>query len=236
MTVSLMQPYLFPYVGYFQLIYASDKFIVYDLAQYIRKGWINRNRYLNQGNVTMFSVNVSKQNIYTKILDKKIAPHFACYKKKLLRAIEQSYSNSPFFKDFFHVVEKVFMLETDFISEMALSSIKMVLDYLDVKRPIEKSSDILSGWCGGESAMEKTVDIVSRVGCTVYLNMIGGKALYDPLFFQKNSMDLKFMVPRIVKYKQNSSDFYPCLSIIDMLMNMSPDEAVKLISNGEILQ
>lgn len=230
MKVSLMQPYLFPYVGYFQLVYASDIFVSYDLAQYIRRGWINRNRYLNQGRITMFSINVVKQDITTRILDKKISDSFKLKKSKILRAIEQSYSKSRYFSYFFPVFEKVIMLDTDSISEIALSSIRGVFDYLGVERSIEKSSNLVSVLDNNKTAMEKVVDIVSVLGCATYLNMIGGKELYDSDFFHQNGMDLKFITHRIDEYQQNSSEFIPGLSIIDMLMNVSRDEAISFLS------
>ena len=59
--LAIMQPYIFPYIGYFQLIADVDIFIVYDNIKYTKKGWINRNRMLQYGKDIMFSLPLKTQ-------------------------------------------------------------------------------------------------------------------------------------------------------------------------------
>ena len=61
-----MQPYLFPYIGYFQLIHSSDEFIIYDNIEYTKKGWINRNRILFNGSPQIFTIPLKKDSDFLK--------------------------------------------------------------------------------------------------------------------------------------------------------------------------
>ena len=67
MKLAIMQPYLFPYLGYFQLIAAVDKFVFYDDVNFIKNGWINRNRLLISGKVNYITIPLSGASSFLKI-------------------------------------------------------------------------------------------------------------------------------------------------------------------------
>lgn len=70
-----MQPYLFPYLGYFQLIQAVDKFILLDDVNFIKRGWVNRNRILVNGKDHLFSLPLQRASQFKKINDLKLADY-----------------------------------------------------------------------------------------------------------------------------------------------------------------
>ncbi len=96
MKIAIMQPYFVPYLGYFQLISAVDKFVVYDNIEYTKKGWINRNRILINNKDSMLTINLKKSSDFDNVINKEISNEFN--RKKVLNKIKTSYKNAPFFE------------------------------------------------------------------------------------------------------------------------------------------
>ena len=107
-TVAIMQPYFLPYIGYWQLMHASDIFVVYDNIKYTKKGWINRNRYLSNGQIKLFSIPLIKASDSLQIRDRYLSETYPLESKKLLRKIKAAYNKSKNFHACFSVIEKCF--------------------------------------------------------------------------------------------------------------------------------
>src|SRR5579859_6091366 len=105
MRLAIMQPYFFPYIGYFQLINAVDLFIVYDNIKYTKKGWINRNRILSNGKVVPLSLPVKNDSDSLDIRDRQLAEAFT--PSKLVNQISGAYCRAPYFKEAFPLIEQV---------------------------------------------------------------------------------------------------------------------------------
>ena len=84
MKIAIMQPYFFPYLGYFQLIRNVDKFVVYDDVQYMQRGWINRNRILMGDKTPYIILPVSKDSRSKKINQRVLHPDINKYKEKII--------------------------------------------------------------------------------------------------------------------------------------------------------
>src|SRR2546425_10536248 len=104
-SLAVMQPYFFPYVGYFQLMNAADLFVVYDNIKYTKKGWINRNRILQNGKDVVFSIPLRKDSDSLHIRNREISADFK--KAKLLNQIREAYRRSPHFERTFSLVERI---------------------------------------------------------------------------------------------------------------------------------
>ena len=104
MRVAIMQPYFFPYIGYFQLIGAVDLFIVYDNIKYTKKGWINRNRMLQSGRDVMFSLPLRSDSDYLQVRDRALADDFS--RDKLLNQLRGAYARAPNFAEVFPMIER----------------------------------------------------------------------------------------------------------------------------------
>jgi hypothetical protein len=228
MKVSIMQPYFFPYIGYFQLIHAADKFIILDDVNYINRGWINRNRMLMNGKDFLFTVplNAASQNRLINEIEILSGNEF---KSKTIKSFESSYKKAPFFNDVFPLLIEVFSSEEKLISKLALSSILSVCSYLNIKTMlIETSTVYLNHHLKGQ---ERIIDICIRNRASVYLNPQGGTELYDKKNFSKNNIELKFLTPGKIQYHQFKNDFIPWLSIIDVLMFNSKDEVKNMLNH-----
>jgi len=221
MKLAVMQPYFFPYIGYFQLVKAVDKFVFYDDVHFIKNGWINRNRILINGEPKYLTIpckNVSSNkliNVVENALDEKI-------KKNLLKKIRFTYSNAPHFEYVFSIIEEVFNIETELISELAMESILRVADYLEMECVFQISSNTYDN--KELDAADRLIDICKTEGVDHYVNPIGGMDLYDKKEFRKQGIEIKFLEPEITEYQQFKNKFIPRLSIIDVMMFNSVDE------------
>ena len=234
MKLAIMQPYLFPYIGYFQLINAVDKFVVYDDVNFIKQGWINRNNILVQGKALLFTVPLENASSFAKI--NEIELHQKLYqnwKVKFLRTVEQSYKKAPFFDKVFNLIQLVFDSEDQDISKLATTSIIEVCRYLDITTQIVKTSSIY----GNDflSGKERVIDICKIEDTGHYINPIGGVDLYNKDYFNEEGIQLNFIKSLPVTYQQFTEEFIPWLSIIDSLMFNQPTEILEMTKKYELV-
>lgn len=229
MKLAIMQPYIFPYLGYFQLIHAVDKFVFYDDVNFIKGGWINRNKILLNRKESMFTVPLASPSPNKKI--KEVYIHDGIYSqwyKKFEKSLIQSYSKTPFFRDIFPLVQQTFDCNSISIAELSKRSIKSVVEYLDLDVSFIESSDVY-----GNSilrAQERVLDICARENASIYINASGGVDLYDSDSFIENGRVLKFIYPELGEYQQFDSEFHPGLSMLDVLMFNGREKTINLIS------
>lgn len=230
MKLAIMQPYLFPYIGYFQLINFVDKFVIYDDVNFIKQGWINRNNILVQGKPFMFTVPLVNQSSFAKI--KEIEVNIKLYdswKKKFLKTIEQSYKKAPYYKEVFDLISNVLDVQgnENSISELATKSLIATSNYLALKTEFVLTSEVYGNQI--LSGTNRVIDICKKENATHYINPIGGQELYKQDVFEQSGLDLKFIKSLSFSYNQFSLDFVPWLSMIDILMFNSIDQTKLLL-------
>lgn len=210
-----MQPYLFPYIGYFQLINAVDKFVIYDDVNFINKGWINRNRILVNGKPYIFTVPLKNASQNELIKDLKLAIDDR-WKIKFIRTLELSYKKAPYFDKTFDIIEKVINTKSTFLIDWHLRSFALIKSYLKIKTTFAMASTrYINQSLKGQN---KIIDICITENADNYINPIGGKDLYDKRSFISNRIKLYFQKSDLITYKQFNNEFVPLLSIIDVLM------------------
>ena len=230
-----MQPYFLPYIGYFQLINAVDKFVIYDDVNFIKGGWINRNNILINNRSSMFTVPLINASSFSKINDLKI--HFDLYnlwKRKFIKSIHQSYKDAPYFTEIFDMIESVLAIENNVtISFFATKALREIVNYLKINTEIVESSSRYNN--NHLKSYDRVLDICFRENATSYINPIGGHSLYDKLIFEENGIKLNFLQSKNYIYKQFNDDFIPWLSIIDVLMFNSIDSFKFILNNFELI-
>lgn len=233
-SIAVMQPYIFPYLGYFQLINAVDEFVFYDDVNFIKQGWINRNRLLLNGEEHIFTIPISKASSFTEIKDLSVHPMlYAKWRKKFLKGIEQSYKKAPHFNPVYQLICNV--VETpQSISNMAELSVITVMDYLGIKKNVYKSSISFKDSKDIDRA-DRLIEICKKTDTSTYINLIGGAELYSNDYFSPKGVTLQFLKPSLKPYKQFTDDFVSGLSIIDVLMFNSKDECINLINTYELV-
>lgn len=227
-----MQPYFFPYIGYFQLIRSADKFVFYDDVAFIKQGWINRNNILINGRAHLFSIPVSNISSFETIRDTRIS-YKVDWTGKFLRMIDSAYRKSPFFKDVFPLISALADERPEFISGLAKKSVRLVFDYIGQPVNFQDSSSPYEN--SALKAQERIIDICKKENAKTYLNPIGGQRLYDRKSFSDENLELFFVKPVIGEYRQLGNPFVPGLSMIDILMFNSPEEITRMICNYELI-
>ena len=219
MKLALMQPYLFPYIGYFQLVSKVDRFVFYDDVNYIKNGWINRNRLGLNGEPRYFTVPLNNASPFQKICDVVIVPP-AIWRRKLYESIRHSYSRAPHFAAVSTLVQRVFDMDTCHIGQLAKTSVRKVAEYLDLATEFIDSSEPYDN--SDLSGTKRVLDICIREQATAYYNVPGGRALYESASFAEHGVQLRFVEPLPFEYAQGGPGFLPSLSIIDVLMYNDP--------------
>ena len=227
MKIGIVQPYFFPYIGYFQLIHAVDKFVVYDDVNFMKKKWINRNQILVAGKPSFITVPLKKASQNKLILETQIIDDNK-WKFKMLKNVKSAYGRAPMFNSAFTLVESVLNRSQIDINQLALDSIKSVCQYLDVNTHFINSSTRYQN--AQLKSQDRILDICIREQANCYLNPIGGINLYSKEAFMEKNIRLNFVQPFANKYQQFGGSFVPFLSIIDVLM-FNPKETIKKYLN-----
>lgn len=219
MKIAIMQPYLFPYIGYYQLIGAVDRFVIQDDVTFIKGGWINRNRWLADGTPTYFTIPV--QNVSSS---RKISQSLVALEKKtiakLLRVFRQEYGKAPYFRPAEQLLEHVLTIAGTSIAQRAVESLRVVAEYLGLTTAFIPTATVYEN--GHLKAGERVIDICRREHARIYINAIGGTSLYDKSDFEARGIELKFLRPRPRPYKQSNEHFVESLSILDVIAFNSP--------------
>lgn len=232
MILGIMQPYFMPYIGYFQLLNAVDKYVLYDDAQYTKKGWMNRNRILQNGKDTLITIAVEKDSDYLDIRERFVASSFD--KKKLLNQIRESYRKAPHFAAVMPLIEEIVNFEDNNLFAYIYNSIKRICKYLEINTEIIVSSTLNIEH--SLKSVDRVLAICNKMEAKDYYNAIGGKELYFPADFEKESINLRFISSNPIVYKQFSNEFIPSLSIIDVIMFNSVDEIKVMLNNYTLVE
>lgn len=235
MVLAIMQPYLFPYIGYYQLLDAVDRFVVYDDVTFIKQGWINRNNTLSNGQPLLFTLPLVDASSNRLIRD--IVVHdrlFEPWKQKFLRTLTQSYRKAPYADAVVDLVGRVLeQAPGQSISSVARESLVAVSQYLGLNTDVVPTS---SHYANHElTGQQRVLDICRREQASKYINPIGGQSLYDKETFRAHGLELEFIKSRLVPYRQFKNDFVPWLSIIDVLMFNSGEETRALLKEYDLV-
>jgi hypothetical protein len=230
--LAIMQPYFFPYLGYFQLIAAVDLFIVYDNIKYTKKGWINRNRMLQNGKDVMFSLPLKSDSDYLDVCERELAADFN--RDKLLSQFKGVYRRAPYFAQTFPLVEQVVRYEDASLFRFLHHSIVKTCEHLGITTEIRISSGIAIDH--DLKNQDKVLALCEAVGASTYVNAIGGMDLYFKETFQEKGLDLNFIQSKPFEYAQFGDAFVPWLSIIDVMM-FNPLDTIKtcISTNYELI-
>ena len=223
MKLGIMQPYFLPYIGYFQLINAVDKYVIYDDVNFIKGGWINRNRILLNGNAFMINIPMQGASSFKKINEINIGKN----KEKILLTIEQAYKKAPYFSIVFPLISNIMKYNSENLASFISNSIIQIASYLQMKTEFVLSSEIKKD--NNLKAQEKVLSICELLGATKYYNAIGGQELYDKQEFALHDIDLKFLEGETFHYQQFNNEFVPNLSIVDVLMFNSVENVKKML-------
>jgi hypothetical protein len=234
MTIAIMQPYLFPYIGYWQLISAVDKFVVYDNIQFSKKGWFHRNNILLNGKKTLFTIPLKKDSDYLDVAQRELSEVSEKQIKKILAQIENGYRKAPYFHEVFPLIQEIFEYEEKNLFAYIYNSIVKVKAYLEIDTQIIVSSTVDVDH-HDLKAEEKVLAIIKALHADHYINAIGGQELYDKQRFSDAGIKLDFINTETIEYKQFDNAFVPNLSIIDILMFNAKDKVKEMLDSYQLI-
>jgi hypothetical protein len=228
--VGIMQPYFLPYIGYFQLIQAVDVFVLYDNIKYTKKGWINRNRYLANGQEKAFSLPLKKDSDSLDIRDRVLASDFN--PKKTLNGISEAYRKAPYYQSGMAILQEIFSHEDRNLFSFTHHAVVKTCQHLGIDTSIVISSQVPADHTlAGE---QRVIAICQKLGADSYINPPGGRALYSADNFKEKNIQLKFIDPALCPYPQLTNQFVAGLSIIDVIMNNDQQMLTELLSHYSI--
>ena len=233
LKVAIMQPYFLPYIGYWQLINAVDKFVVYDNIEYTKKGWINRNRFLQNGKDGLFTIPLKKDSDYLHIRDRYLSDNIEAEQKKLLRRFENAYRKAPNYEEGITLLKDCLLFDERNLFQYIFNSIKTVCAYLDIKTELIVSSELDMDHSLRKE--QRVIAICKVLEATDYINPIGGVNLYNKQDFTEQSLKLHFQQVEPYLYIQFNNEFVPHLSIVDVVMFNTMTELNNLIQGMELI-
>ncbi len=232
MKLGIMQPYFFPYLGYFELIRRTDRWVVFDTAQYTRKSWMNRNRihhptdgwqYIHAP-VRHAPLGAAIHSI--QLLDRPGA------RDRLLRQLAHYQGRAPHYRQVENVVGNAFSRASDdSLLALNIATLASVCDYLEIPFHWQLASGIDLGPLPIEHPGQWALRIATQLGASEYLNPPGGRDLFQPEEWRAANIRLRFTNLPTLRYACHPYPFIEHLSILDVLMWCSPAQVRDALSD-----
>ena len=232
MKLGIMQPYFIPYIGYWQLMNAVDKYVIYDDVNFIKGGWINRNRILMNGKPQYFNIPMIGASPY-KHINEIIVNNDERLIDKNLRVLEGAYKKAPYYNDVIRIMEKILHCGEEIISDYIAYSFRVINEYLNIDTELIMSS-ALDKNCELKG-QDKVLAICKLLDTTEYYNAIGGQELYSYSDFKKEGIKLNFVDTDKIIYDQFGQEFQSNLSILDVMMFNSREKVQEYLSKYELI-
>lgn len=232
MKIGIMQPYFFPYIGYWQLMNYVDKYVIYDDVNYIKGGWINRNRILLNRQPHYINIILNGAGSFKKINEITVNNKEVLVRKNL-KILESAYRKAPYYKMSLPVIEDILLCGKNNLAEYLLYLHLTIAEYMKIHTKIILSSAMKK--TEGLSGEKRVIDICKRLEGSQYINAIGGMQLYSREEFKKEGIELKFLEADLTPYSQYGNDFVPGLSIIDVMMFNSPEDIRAMLKNFRLV-
>jgi len=236
MKVGIMQPYAFPYIGYFQLINYVDKWVIFDDTQYISKGWVNRNRILHpdiEKEWQYFSIPLKKHSLQCRLNDVVINENMS-WRAEFLGKLTSYKKKAPFYKQTLNFVESCIDTEFSTLSEWLEFSIIQTCNYLDISLDHDVFSKMDVDTKNVAHPGQWALEIADSIGAKEYVNPSGGYEIFNEDEFKERGIKLSFLKPKLHSYSQRREKYIAGLSIIDVMMWNDKDAIKNMLNNYEI--
>ncbi|NJB72645.1 hypothetical protein GGR42_003136 [Saonia flava] len=233
MRIAIMQPYIFPYLGYFQLISAVDTFVFCDDVNFIKGGWIHRNRILVDGKPQYISfpcIKKSQNKLINELELKLDSKEFY----KILPTIHRAYKFAPYYDIVFPILEGLINSNIKNLSKFASNTVMVISEYLEIDTEFLYTSEEF-GHTKGQERSNRLINITKQLNSAHYINLIGGQEIYDKSYFNDQGVALNFIKSENEIYKQLGNDFVPYLSIVDVLMFNSVTEIQQMLKSYRLI-
>lgn len=235
MKLGIMQPYFFPYLGYFSLIKHTDQWIIFDVVQFIRHGWIERNRILRpQEGWQYIKVPLVKKSRETLIKDMEINDN-KDWRGMIFRQFEHYKKRAPFYKEVILFLDNAFDYQTKSITNLNAHLLQKTCEYIGIPFNFKIFSEMALNIEPVKAPGEWALNISKVLGASQYINPPGGKEIFDKEQFMKSGIELKFLQIHLQKYWQGRIMFEEGLSILDVMMFNSKQQIQSMVTDYELI-
>jgi len=225
MKLGIMQPYFFPYLGYFDLINQTEEWIVFDTVQYIRHGWVNRNRVLHPKQGWQYViVPVKKHSQSTLISETEIMNDGGKWREKIIGQLQHYKRRAPFFQEAMALVKGGVFSENTSIARLNVNCLSLVCEYLGIEFRYQYFSDMHLDLGPIDGPGDWALRISEAMGATEYINPLGGVGIFAPEKFHAAGIKRTIRQLPPMEYQCSPYEFIPNLSIIDVLMWNEPEK------------
>lgn len=215
--IAIMQPYFFPYLGYFALLKKTECFVIADDLNFIKGGYINRNYILGSEEKMRMTLQLKKASQNKLINEIERGDNTS----ELLEMIEYIYKKAPYFSEVYPLIQKILAYEETNLARFLGQALEEIQLYLGLQCKLVYSSEIDKD---ETLRFDKRIfHICKTLGYDHYVNAPGGKELYDKAIFASEGLELSFIECEFEAYEQFGKPFTPSLSIIDVMMFNSVD-------------
>jgi hypothetical protein len=215
MRVTILQPSYLPWLGFFEQMSRSDKFVLLDDVQYTRRDWRNRNRVRVKDGWAWLTVPVLQKSRYSQSILETCIDNSVPWRKKHLQTLRLHYSKSPFFADYFPRCQKIYEKEWTFLFDLCLEMIHLIKEGMGIETPLLRSSELKTS---GEKT-QRLISICRELGATHYLSGEAGSNYISEEDFSRQGIVLEYQDYVHPVYPQRYPDFVSHLSAIDLLFN-----------------
>ena len=219
MKLGIMQPYFFPYIGYFSLIKYVDRFVFFDTPQYISHGWVNRNRILKQdGTANYFIVPIKKTSHLTPI-NKVFVNNDIQWKEKIYGQLSVYKRKAPYYAHVMAVIKNILDKPWENLSALNICGIKEICKFLSISTPFDIFSQMDLEIGDVSASDEWALNITKAMGYDVYVNPPGGMSFFD----REKLTDIKNpFCPKKLKVEDDLNNCPLDLNITILYITFSP--------------
>ena len=221
-----------PYIGYWQLMNAVDEYVIYDDVNFIKGGWINRNRILVNGEPKYFNIPMLGASS-NKLINEIGVNNDLKLIKKNIRQLESAYKKAPYFNEIMPMMDSILRCGKENLAEYIQVSFRTICSYLNITTKLIVSSELKKN--NNLRAQDKVLAICKLLKADEYYNAIGGQEIYSFRDFKENNIKLSFLKTKSIEYKQFENNFQPNLSIIDMMMFCSVEEIQEKLNQYSLI-
>lgn len=232
MKLGIMQPYFVPYIGYWQLLNAVDKYVIYDDVNFIKGGWVNRNRILSNNGIQYFNIQMIGASPFKLISQVKVDPS-PIWRRKALTTLQVIYKKAPYFDSTYSLLKTIIGSQEEHLSKFVANSIRMICDHLSIDTTLLISSEIEQD--RSLQAQDRVLDICKHLDATEYYNAVGGMELYSRSSFAEHGIKLFFVKTHEMQYRQFKNEYIQDLSIIDVMMFNSTEQIREMLEEFDLV-
>jgi hypothetical protein len=223
MKLGIMQPYFFPYLGYFDLINRSDSWVVFDSAQYIRHGWVNRNRILHPTTGWQYIIVPLKKHERETPINQIETQPYEQWAPRILGQMQHYKKKAPGYAIASGLVEDCLAQGETNLARLNATTLRKTCEILGIPFNSKTFSEMKLDHGPVNGPGDWALRISEAVHATEYINPLGGMELFDPAAFGASGIKLTIQEPFEFQYECRGYQFEPGLSVIDALMWNSPE-------------